>query len=237
MNKGALICLTGIDGSGKTTLAKGLAQSLQEEGIEARYVYARYAPLLLRPLMRLGECIFLRGHDPETDYAGYSRTKREVTGQRRFLSLVYQTILMADYFLQILIKVWWPMLQGQSVVCDRYVYDTMVNDLALDFNHSQRSIDAILDGWMRFVPRPGLVVLVDVPEEVAFRRKHDIPSIEYVRERRPLYQYMARKLRMLTLDGTKEPGELKAIVLREALNRVGHDGKACPATITGASQH
>jgi thymidylate kinase len=213
-----LVCLTGIDGAGKTTLAKEIVRSLRQD------VYARYVPLLLRPFMLLGERLFLRGLDPHVDYSDYLQTKKEATGQRRVLALAYQSMLMMDYFLQVLVKVCLPMIRGQNVVCDRYVYDTVANDLAIDFNYCRRSIDVVLDWWMRFVPTPHLAVLVDVPEELACGRKSDIPSVEYVKERRPLYHYMARRMGMLTLDGSKDLSELRAVVCREVLKRLSDNG-------------
>lgn len=217
--KGALVCFTGIDGSGKTTLARDLVMSLRQEGINAAYVYARYTPCLLRPLMLLGEHLFLRGQDPCLDYSSYSQTKKDTTKRKRLLSLVYQSLLMVDYFIQVFLKVWMPMLHGQSVVCDRYVYDTVANDLAIDFNYSWRAVDAVLEWWMRFLPKPNITVLVDVPEKLAYSRKNDISSLDYVKERRPLYQYMAQKLEMFTLDGSKDLNELRNIVLCEVLRR------------------
>ena len=58
-----LICLTGIDGSGKTTLARSLARTLDEQGIPATSIYGRTYPVLSRALMLLGRIILLRGTD------------------------------------------------------------------------------------------------------------------------------------------------------------------------------
>lgn len=234
MGRGVLVCFTGIDGAGKTTLAKKLAGSLKREGIKAEYVYARYIPWLLKPFMLLGERLFLRGLDPFADYAAYSRTKKRATRQRSFLSFAYQVLLMADYLLQILVKVGLPTLRGRNVICDRYVYDTLINDLAIDFSYSRQRLDTALDWWMRVLPKPCLVVLVDVPEEVAYHRKSDIPSIDYVKERRPLYKHMAQRLGMFVLDGLEEPGKLHTLAYAEVLRYLGNNS-SMPRSSTGNS--
>jgi hypothetical protein len=41
--------------------------------------------------------------------------------------------------------------------------------------------------FLNLVPRPDIVYLMDVPEEIAFRRKNDIPSLAYLSNRRALY--------------------------------------------------
>lgn len=211
-----LICFTGIDGSGKTTLAKKLAGALLQEGIEAKYVYARYIPFLLKPFMLVGKYLFLRKENPNENFANYSRVKREATKKRKALSLVYQWLLISDYILQIAFKVWLPTIFGKSIICDRYIFDTLANDLAIDFNYSISDVDAFLGRWMQFIPKPQLIIFVDVPEEISLQRKTDIPSIDYLKERRPLLQHMAQKLGMFTIDGTNKLNELFEVVYHKA---------------------
>ena len=49
-----IICLSGVDGSGKTTLSKMLANELHKKGFNVSYVWMRYNHYLTKPL--LGFC-------------------------------------------------------------------------------------------------------------------------------------------------------------------------------------
>lgn len=43
-----IVCLTGIDGTGKTTCAQALAEALSVQGFSVEYVWLRWEPFLLR---------------------------------------------------------------------------------------------------------------------------------------------------------------------------------------------
>ena len=94
------ICFTGIDGSGKTTLSRGLVNALNERGIKYQYVYARWTPFILRPLILIGRFIFLRGKDMFQNYSEYSTAKRKAIKSHTLLSRIQQQILWLDYSLQ-----------------------------------------------------------------------------------------------------------------------------------------
>jgi thymidylate kinase len=203
-----LICFSGIDGSGKSTLARELAQLMASKGIKAKYVYCRYIPVLLRPAMLIGEFVFLRKDDFCGNYADYSNCKRSASKGHPFLSNIYQIFLLFDYYLQIILKIRLPLFFGNTIICDRYIYDTIATDLSVDFNYTKEDLDKFINLYINIFPQPNLTFLVDVPEEVAFNRKDDVPSIDYLRDRRKIFLYIASKLRFQVLDGSKKIGDL-----------------------------
>ena len=208
------ICFTGIDGAGKTTLAKWLTGRLNRDRFECKYVYNRLTPFLLKPWIIVGQKLFLRGKDIN-DYAEYSAIKRRAI-RNNPLSSVYQWLLLLDYSIQVFLKVKIPLMLGKNIVCDRYVYDTLVTDLAVDFGYSDRKVRSVLERFSRLFPKPTLTFLLDVPEEIAYKRKKDIPSMQYLEERRKIYLTVGKQCGMTILDGTKKPGELQ----NEIENRV-----------------
>ncbi len=197
------ICFTGMDGSGKSTLARQLATRMAANGRKSQYIYCRFRPRLIKPLALVGHALFLRNRDIRRDYSGYSGTKRALF-RNRFLAFVYERLLLLDYCLQALIKVGLPLSRGRSIVCDRYIYDTVVTDLAADMGYSPEKIGRILRGCFRMLPRPDVTFLIDTPEEIAFKRKDDIPSLEYLKDRRSIYRDVARQQGMVMLDGAKD---------------------------------
>ena len=213
--KGFLICFTGMDGTGKTTLSKNLVKSLKEREIECKYVYARLTPFISKPFMVIGRLIFLHGKNMFENYSDYSNTKRTAIERNSFLSRIYQQILLLDYMLQIFFKVKVPQIFGKNIVCDRYIYDTVITDLSVDMNYSKDKVINMLDNLLRIFPEPDTTLLIDVPEEIAYQRKNDTPSIEYLRERRDTYLNVGNKYKMVILDGTKKLEELQCEIEKE----------------------
>ena len=76
-NDDILICITGIDGSGKTTLAKNLTKYLikNKPDIRIKYVYGRYMLFLLKPIYLLSNKILLRKQDINRNYNKYTKRK------------------------------------------------------------------------------------------------------------------------------------------------------------------
>ena len=208
-NKGFLICFTGIDGSGKTTLSKALVEALNKNGVKCMYVYGRLEPFILKPLIMIGRKLFLRGKDMFKEYVEYSNTKREVMKRNSFLSWIYKNILLFDYSLQLLFKVRLPLMLGKNIVCDRYVYDTVITDLSVDMYYSTSEIRDLIKRFFYIIPTPDLVFLIDLPEEIAFQRKNDTPSIEYLREIRNIYFDVGKEEGMVILDGSKNLNEIQ----------------------------
>ena len=52
MTKPLLVCFIGIDGAGKTTLAKVLSSELQKNGLKNKYVYGRFVSPILNIIIK-----------------------------------------------------------------------------------------------------------------------------------------------------------------------------------------
>lgn len=210
--KSIFICFTGMDGAGKTTLAKFIVKDLQERGIKASYVYNRYVPILLRPVMFIGKLLFLRNKDFYKDYSGYSNKKKRASKKHQVLARLYQYLFLFEYFFQILFKIKLPLFFGKNIICDRYIYDTIITDLSVDFDYSEEAVKNFLNRLLFLFPIPDITFLVDLPEEVAYQRKGDVPSIDYLRDRRKTYLYIGKEYKMIILDGGMPLDEVKSKV-------------------------
>ena len=203
------ICFTGIDGSGKSTLARKLVATLERRGIKSEYVYNRFQPLLTKPLIWIGRPLFLHQMNAFKDYDEYASARRRLF-KNRLLSLIYESLLLLDYLFQAVMKVKFPLMMGRNIVCDRYVYDTVITDLAVDINYSRRKINRVLKRLFLLLPKPDLTFLIDVPEKIAHQRKNDVPSIDYLKERRNIYLNVGKEQKMIILDGSKRLRELQS---------------------------
>lgn len=213
--RGFLISFSGIDGSGKTALSKILVERLNNNGIKCKHVYGRLEPFIIKLLIWIGRKLFLKKQTVSKDYAKYSSAKKEVIKRHTFLVRVYLSILLLDYILQLLYKFRLPRMLGKNIVCDRYVYDTVITDLAVDMGLPDSKIRDLIEKLLCIASKPNVAFLLDLPEEIAFQRKGDTPSIEYLRERRCLYLAVGNEHNMIILDGTKKLEELVTLILKK----------------------
>lgn len=205
--RGTLICFTGIDGSGKSTLARRLVFASRQRGLQSKYVHNRFRPVLSNPLVLIGRFLFLRRKSASKDYSDYSSTRKRLF-TNYLMSSIYEVIILLDYSFQVVMKVKFFLSMGENIVCDRYVYDTVVSDLVVDLNYSQQKMDQTLKRLFLLLPKPDIAFLIDVPEKVAYRRKRDLSSIAYLTQRRSIYLDLGKRYKMTILDGRKKLEQL-----------------------------
>jgi dTMP kinase len=153
------------------------------------------------------------------DYDKYLRDKTDTYNKSSLAIKIYMSLLTVEYLIQIFFKISLPLRMGYSIVSDRYVYDTVINDIAIDRGLSIQDVIKILSQFWSYIPKPEVSFLVEVPESVAIRRKNDIPSISYLALRNQIYKQVAATEKNVTsLDGTLPITELQDRVLR-ILNR------------------
>lgn len=202
-----LINIVGIDGAGKTTLAKRLGEHLSQEGFPVKYAYGQYFAKLLYPAKFFAKRSVMRHTDEFRDYGNYNETKQSFSKRFPFLARTYGLLWLVDYYAQMLFRVMLPMVLGRRLVMDRYIIDIAVN-VSLTLGKDVAMAETIIRRFCRFAPYPDLVVFIDLPEDIAFQRKQDIQSIAYLTERRERYLLLAKTFGFTALDGTLSQKEL-----------------------------
>ena len=202
MKRFKLINIIGIDGSGKTTLAKSLADDLKITDKSVHYRYCQYFAKLLYPIKLFAKLSVMRKTDEFGDYNHYNRTKKATSNRFPLLANIYAFTWLIDYIFQVFFKVTVPVLFGQKLIIDRYIFDIAVN-LSLTTNNEIGYADKLIRFFLFFARQPDLVIFIDLPEEVAYSRKDDIQDIEYLKERRERYLALAETYNFIFLDGTK----------------------------------
>lgn len=208
--RGMLICLTGIDGSGKSTQAEKLVMRLRMAGYPARYVWAGRKSSFTAPFVRLGKSHMHAPQRPSTasvemnaPYRSYMRDMKHLF-ERRLARAAWQRLTLAEHVLQIWKRASIPLARGEIVVCDRYLYDTLVSQAVLFGVTLDQFMVEPNDLVLRLVPRPAVGFWLDVPSDIALSRKADIYDREHLEARQPLYAYLSQKLSLHTLDATLE---------------------------------
>ena len=197
MRKG-LICIIGIDGAGKTTHALKLLSSLRKS-TRCKYAWLRSAYFFSFPFMFVCRMLgFVRLHN-------LSNKNKRVEHQyyrNKPIALLWPWVQLMDILVLITFRVY--VLNCLSfVICDRYIHDILV-DVMVDIDDEQLYKKLIGRLMLNLMPRSATVVMLDVDETTALKRKDDIPNLEYVSARRKLYHTIATYLKIPVVDGRQK---------------------------------
>jgi len=195
-----LICFVGTDGSGKSTASDMIFDELSSEGVACSKIWGAYDLRFIKIIVKNVKRLMLKNPSPYGDYSKYATDMKQAI-RWPLVSSIYIFMVFCEYWLQIFYKVTVPKLLGKTVVSDRYVYDTVINmstNLGLDGQAFRKK----LEKWLKFFPKPDVLVYVTVPPEVSMSRKNDIPDIEYVRRRHEYYQLLSSIVPIKVVDGT-----------------------------------
>lgn len=208
----------GIDGSGKSTLATNLYHFLLKCNIKCKYLWWLKAEnsILRQSIRFLSNTI--RGSKKELN--AYNPLDHNSIKHNSSFMTLYQYVVLLDYIRQLMVTVWLPLKLGKIVICDRYIYDTIIA-FSLEFNYSQEKYQRLFKFFSFLSPKPDLFFFVDVPENVAFSRKDDIPSPEYLSKPRSIYFQLSEIMNAKKIDGTMNLDILNEIVSNETMKIVG----------------
>ena len=217
--KGNFICIIGIDGSGKTTLTKNLIQSFEREGYCYTYEWAKFESSLLKAVIFLKNSFFVRGNDQKTLVEKNQNIKNKLF-QNTVICFFYESFVTISYFFQMFIRITIPLKNGKNIICDRYLYDTLV-DLAYDLKYDEKKIRERTNLYLKYLPHPDVLIYLKIPEEIALKRKDDIPSYEFISEKRKIYEKILKILgernnNYFEVEGTDSP----EIVTRNATGHI-----------------
>ncbi|MBV9791984.1 MAG: hypothetical protein JOZ51_27610 [Chloroflexi bacterium] len=219
-----LICFNGIDGSGKSLQAHKLIEQLTAAGYPAVYVWSGGNAPLTKPLARMIKSTLRRrstgapkeeapqpAKEPDSEYRSYLSFTQGVF-KRPWVRTLWLQLSMLEHMGEIWTKIVPHLLAGKIVVCDRYIYDRLVNIAVLCNTGPELLRRQLWLARLYWVPKPNKWFFIDVPADVAFSRKDDVPDVLYLERRVPLYRTIADAFKLERLDGTADPNEIAAQV-------------------------
>jgi thymidylate kinase len=209
--RGIVVAVSGVDGSGKSTLRAALADSLERAGVPVSTVWVRPG-MGLGPLIRLaawGKRLLRQDAAPGLRAMADPDAARPVS-RRGTVGWTWALLVTLSF----LVGVWRQHRSARGVVLyDRHLVDALATlDFAyggVDLRLQQRLIRALL-------PRADVRLFLDVPAEVSVARKPDEVFGEHS-VRRQLEEYarwLDRLPSAVRLDATLPPEELVARALR-----------------------
>jgi len=197
VSRGRLICILGPDGSGKTTLAAGLARRFEENDVRVRLIWFRFQHFFVLPILALCRVMGLTEYVHADGYRfGVWRFYRS-----RLLRKATPIAMLADAWLFSMIRVRLRLMLGETLVCDRYVYDTLV-DLMLGTREPEMDRSLVGRCFLRLVPRNAEVFVVDAPAETIIQRRPVMALDLTLEERRWSYQALADRHGLTVIDNS-----------------------------------
>lgn len=215
-----VVAVSGVDGSGKSTLIELIMRNLEQAGIPVGRVWARPGGTMPQLLSGLASGVKkLLGQEPSW---ASSRTARgasagELTSRRGIVGWTWTMLVTLSFLLHVRRQ----HLTGRGILLyDRHLLDALVH---LEFVYKGVDLGLHRAVVRRAMPKPALSVYLDVPAEVAMIRSSlrteepgDVYSEEYA-VRRQLESYEANRGEvegLRRLDGTRPADELAAVVTR-----------------------
>jgi len=211
---------SGLDGSGKSTQAAELRDALLQLGVAADVQWAGFktgsrlrAALPVLDRVRLGRGV-AHGETRLRDPLVPTACRDNALAQHLWLGHVVAVNVAA---------LWGHVLRRRDVevlIFDRFTPDSALK-LELRYHHARR-FDTRWESalFAMLSPKPDVGVLVQVPSEVAYARRHDqsVPELELMGR---LYDEQATRFGLTRLDGTRPVEGLRAEVLTAVWQALG----------------
>ncbi len=214
------ICLTGMDGTGKTTQAQELVRRCRAAGIRAGYVWARWEPFFLRPLIEL---YFKRKQVTARAGEGFSEAIQTKTKALRHPGLrrLWDALSTLDYWLSKRPRMRRAEREWEVLVFDRYVYDFAI-DQALNTGRSPEAMIEDLDRRLfRYFRRPVRTLVLLLSPEEGVRRKQDGTGVKYLAARAPYYRALLALPGAVEIDASGSIPEVQSAIWAQVQPELG----------------
>lgn len=208
-----VIYIMGIDGSGKTTVAEHLAESIKAKGFDVDILWLRFNHVLTKPLLGLCRLLgYTKYYTIDGIRVGYHEFHRSNLISWAFIILQYFDAVLATY-----LKLSPRLKKTQQVtILDRYIYDIII-DIAIDTGR-----DDFVNSWFgeRFkalLPKDTVILPVMREEAALLNARPESKVDRDFNKRLSLYQTLviSEKLTPLINDSALDK------LLTNASKRVG----------------
>ncbi|AFV24611.1 hypothetical protein Mpsy_2407 [Methanolobus psychrophilus R15] len=194
--KSMFICITGIDGVGKTTHVNLLLEHLKEKGIKCQYKWLRFHHYLSLPLLAFCR---VAGYTRVSTLGGTQKCSYHEFYRSKIISAIYPWILFVDTVISTTIKVYVPMLFGTTIVCDRFVYDTLI-DLSVATKDSEIYTRTVGKKFLNLIPKNAKLIMLTLDKKTITSRRPELKDDTTFDERYDQYELLAERFDISVVD-------------------------------------
>lgn len=203
------VCIIGVDGTGKTTQAKLLIHKLTQENCIAEYRWVRFHHLFSLPLLFIARFLKLSevqkiDENSEIGYHYFERSK--------IISFLYPYLLYIDTLIDVFLKIYIPILSGKLLVCDRFIYDTLVDVMVSTKNYDFLN-SKLCTMYINLIPKNAIVLMLATEESILKGRRVDVFCDKTLPLRIKLYKQVSEYFSIPFIDASLNIDEIHEQIL------------------------
>lgn len=215
------VALIGLDGSGKSANLDKMKEDVEYD--EYQFLWVRWEPKLLGPAYWLLNKKIKRTDtmNEQGNISAEYGTKNSIKGKIFKIGIVRKTWLVlaiTDYLIQFYRKTIKLLIKRKSVVFDRFFLDLFI-DQGINFGYSPEKIEAEIKKYQSFFPEIDQYIYIRVSPEICYKRKDDIPNMEYLIKRYEIYEKLCSNEKWLIVDGEMPFEQVYSNIKEEILER------------------
>lgn len=203
-----IICISGIDGSGKSTACEHLAAHIAASGYKVQVKWLRFNHVLSKPLLIFCRLVGLTRYEHiDGTRMGYHNFHRSKLISWAFITLQYLDALRVFYTR---IR---PSIQNDHsvIILDRYIPDILI-DLKIDTRIEDLQRRTIGRAFWRLLPSDSRLILIRRSREQVLSARPENRLDDNFDRRFMHYEALAREARIHTIDNDTSVQALQAAV-------------------------
>ena len=232
---GLLVSISGVDGSGKSLQVERLRGAFETSDVRVKCIWARGASSKgVGAVLRVGKTVLASSSKEDAPTpaaiaeaarahgaAGRGEAARFAQRQRRLRNPVARWVFSVVYAIDLA----WPyvvkarayVLTGNVALCDRYIYDALV-DFALFTGTDPKRPPLALNVLRAMVPRPRAAFVLDVDPNEALRRKPEEGGTAHLEAGRAMFLEIAASHRLDVMPAAASAEDVQNTVARTSLD-------------------
>lgn len=226
--KGKRIALIGLDGSGKSANIDKM--KTDSDYSNYKFVWVRWKPTLLKPIYwllnkKMAQNKLIKETADEksdelqkklnTDYKVKLGMKEKIF-KNSIVRGIWIFFALIDYCIQFYIKTVGMILRKENLVFDRFYLDLFV-DQGINFGYTPKQIKREIYKHRWLFPKIDKIIYIKVSPETCYKRKNDIPNMDYLYRRYNIYEYLANEKEWVSIDGEQPFETVNMTIKREIL--------------------
>ena len=216
MAKSKRIALIGLDGSGQSANIDKMKTDAAYN--EFNFMWVRWEPKLLKPAYRLMERK-VKNTKSSGDDNSADKLQKTSEEQKRLsaeynqksgmkgkifknpvIRSVWMFLALTDYFFQFYAKTIKLLIKKENIIFDRFYLDLFV-DQGINFGYSPEKINRKIKKYRWLFPKMDKIVYLRVSPETCYKRKDDIPNMDYLSVRFDIYERLCQNPEWVSVDG------------------------------------
>jgi thymidylate kinase/predicted nucleotidyltransferase len=185
--KGKLLCFIGVDGTGKTTIAKKFVELMTKRKVPAKYLWFRFPYFFTLSILLTARVLGLTKYSNKSGY----RIVEHNFGSQPLKSL-YPIVLFLDALLYYYYKIYLLTRVGFIVICDRWVPDIII-DSSIDTSNPELKHNWIGKLYGLLSSKANFQIIADASDNILETRRPETKFDPTTKVRRSLYRSYAKK--------------------------------------------